>query len=249
MSIRSVSVAFLGILPVLAACGGGDSGERRVIEIVQADGACSPVSIDLSGGERVTFRVVNQGKKDQEIEGIDGTKLEELLVPAGKTRSIDYTAPKDESVRKLKCYTPGGPATIIELKVSGSAERGQAGGGPNVTTGSRKTNKAAKETVAVALSSFEVIPNRASAGAGPIKFLASNTSPTDVHELAVLRVKADGSYENTGEIEGIDPGKGGEITLDLPAGKYLLACLLVPGEAGSKEDHFKMGMRHEFEVK
>ncbi|MEO6398003.1 MAG: hypothetical protein ABIP13_06010, partial [Tepidiformaceae bacterium] len=62
-------------------------------------------------------------------------------------------------------------------------------------------------------------------------------------------VKSDGSYENTGEIEDLEPGKSGEITLDLPAGRYVLACLIAPGAAGSKEDHFQSGMKLDFEVK
>jgi uncharacterized cupredoxin-like copper-binding protein len=62
-------------------------------------------------------------------------------------------------------------------------------------------------------------------------------------------VKDDGSFQNTGEVEDIDPGKDGSIVLDLPAGQYVLACLLVPGEAGSTFDHFKEGMKADFEVK
>jgi uncharacterized cupredoxin-like copper-binding protein len=69
-----------------------------------------------------------------------------------------------------------------------------------------------------------------------------------VHELAVLRVKDDGSYENLGEVEDIDPGKGGDVTLDLKPGKYVLACLITPGEAGSTEDHFSRGMHTELTV-
>jgi len=92
-------------------------------------------------------------------------------------------------------------------------------------------------------------PSVPSVPAGPIRFRATNASKSMVHELAVLRIKDDGSFENTGEVEDVDPGKSGEITLDLPAGKYLLACVLVPGEAGSTVDHFKEGMKTEFAVR
>lgn len=113
----------------------------------------------------------------------------------------------------------------------------------------RITTKAPNDTVKLDLIEFKITPDKASVAAGPTKFVATNTSTTMVHELAVLRIKEDGSFENTGEIEDIDPGKGGEIVLDLPAGKYQLACLLVPGEAGSTVDHFKEGMKTDFEVK
>ncbi len=102
---------------LFAACGSDDSGDRRVIQIVQGDESCTPTAIDLAAGEKVKFEVKNDGKKDQEVEGIDGTKLEELLIPSGKTRSINYTAPKDAGEQKVKCYTPGGASTIIVLAV------------------------------------------------------------------------------------------------------------------------------------
>jgi uncharacterized cupredoxin-like copper-binding protein len=115
--------------------------------------------------------------------------------------------------------------------------------------GSLKTDKAPQDTVDVNLIEFSVTPDKPSVAAGATKFVARNTSTTMVHELAVLKVKDDGSFQNTGEVEDIDPGKDGSIVLDLPAGQYVLACLLVPGEAGSTFDHFKEGMKVDFEVK
>lgn len=100
-----------------AACGSDDSGDRRVIQITQSDDSCSPAAIDLAQGEKVKFEVKNEGKKDQEVEGIDGTKLEELLIPSGKTRSINYTAPREPGEQKVKCYAPGGASTILTLNV------------------------------------------------------------------------------------------------------------------------------------
>ncbi|MFN8616627.1 MAG: cupredoxin domain-containing protein [Dehalococcoidia bacterium] len=102
---------------LFAACGSDDSGDRRLIQITQTDDACSPAAIDLTAGEKVKFEVKNDGKKDQEVEGIDGTKLEELLIPSGKTRSINYTAPKEAGEQKVKCYAPGGSSTILILNV------------------------------------------------------------------------------------------------------------------------------------
>jgi uncharacterized cupredoxin-like copper-binding protein len=113
----------------------------------------------------------------------------------------------------------------------------------------RTTGKAPNDTVKVDMIEFQMTPDKPSVAAGPTKFIATNTSTTMVHELAVLRIKDDGTFENTGEVEDVDPGKSGEIVLDLPAGKYVLACVLVPGEAGSTFDHFKEGMKTDFEVK
>ncbi|MEP6871231.1 MAG: cupredoxin domain-containing protein, partial [Anaerolineaceae bacterium] len=251
----TVSIArplILGFVPFIlaslaVACGSDDGLPRRVITITQTDDGCGPASIELATGEKVQFEVKNDGKKDREIEGVDGTKLEEVLVPSGRTRNLDYTAPGSAGAGKIKCYIPGGNTTIIELAIAGDAKT--SAGGIHATSNSLKTTKPAQDTVNVKLVTFEVSADKLSVSKGATKFIATNASKTDVHELAVLREKSDGSFENTGEIEDIDPGKSGEMTLDLPAGKYVLACLIVPGEAGSKEDHFKSGMKRDFEAK
>ena len=114
---------------------------------------------------------------------------------------------------------------------------------------SRVTTMAPATTVAVALIEYRVTPDKLSVVAGVTKFVATNTSASMTHELAVLLVKPDGSFENTGEIEDIGPGQTKDVSLELPAGKYVLACLIAPGESGSTTDHFKEGMKIDFEVK
>jgi uncharacterized cupredoxin-like copper-binding protein len=111
------------------------------------------------------------------------------------------------------------------------------------------TKKAPADTVSVELLSYKVAADKASVEAGPVKFVARNASPTDVHELAVLRVRDDGTLQNGGEVEDLKPTTSGEIVLDLPKGKYELACLITPGEEGSKVDHYKDGMKLAFEVR
>jgi len=239
--VLAMPAALLGVLAALLAACGGDGGDRRVIQITQTDDACAPLSVDVRGGEKVRFEIKNDGKKDHEVEGIEGMKLEELLIPAGRSRSLDYTAPKQEGAQKIKCYIPGGSATIIEVKVSAV--------GAALTTGPRVTKKPAKDTVVVELDSMTVTADKPAAVAGPVKFRAANLSNVDVHELAVLRVLPGDEYENAGEIEDLRPGASGEVTLDLPAGDYLLACLIAPGEYGSKVGHFPAGMKMAFEVR
>ena len=106
----------------------------------------------------------------------------------------------------------------------------------------------ADSKVDVSLASFKVTSDKPSVSAGKVKFTAKNTETKDVHELAVLKVNDDGSFDNLGEVEDIDPGKGGDVTIDLKPGKYLLACLIAPGEAGSTVDHFQAGMKLDFTV-
>lgn len=100
---------------VLTAC---SSGGGREVEIVATDSECTPTSVTATAGEKLTFVIVNRANGDRELEGIEGAKLEEVLVPKGRTRKVNYTAPAAGTVQKLKCYIPGGPSTIIELRVS-----------------------------------------------------------------------------------------------------------------------------------
>ncbi|MGE3073346.1 MAG: cupredoxin domain-containing protein [Dehalococcoidia bacterium] len=109
-------------------------------------------------------------------------------------------------------------------------------------------DKEPDSTVDVSLSSFKVEASTTTVKAGKIKFTAENTEAKDVHELAVLKVNGPDNFENLGEVEDIDPGKGGDVTLDLEPGEYLLACLIAPGEAGSTVDHFQQGMKLTFTV-
>jgi uncharacterized cupredoxin-like copper-binding protein len=170
-------------------------------------------------------------------------------VPAGKTRRLNYTAPSRESVQKLKCYVPGGASTIIELRVSGTAGRATGDGEGADSRQSPATAMKPDGTVRVDLIEYRVNADRRAVAPGPVKFAVTNLSKTEVHELAVLRVKSDGSFENMDEVEDIEPGASRELVLDLPAGNYVLACLIVPGEAGSRVDHFQQGMRLDFEVR
>lgn len=108
---------FAGIMlmPLAAlACSNSDNGGTPVA-ITQTDDGCTPASIAVSPGEKLHLTVRNDGKKDHEIEGTEGTKLGETLVPAGRTRSVNYTMPNNKDTRKIKCYIPGGSTTIIQL--------------------------------------------------------------------------------------------------------------------------------------
>ncbi|TAK53732.1 MAG: lamin tail domain-containing protein, partial [Dehalococcoidia bacterium] len=66
--------------------------------------------------------VKNESSNDTyEVEGIDGTELEEFAVPRGTTRSVPYAVPSGAATHKVKCYVPGGPSTIIDLTAGGGS--------------------------------------------------------------------------------------------------------------------------------
>jgi plastocyanin len=105
---------------VAAACAESGAGGREV-RVTQEEDACAPTSIVVTPGEKLQFVVTNESDHDvYELEGIEGTKLEEFVVPSGKTRKSGYTVPGDANgTYKLKCYVPSGPSTIIELVAGG----------------------------------------------------------------------------------------------------------------------------------
>ena len=234
-------------LSALAAVACSSSGEGgRVVDVTQADDGCTPSSIDATPGEKLNLKVKNTSGNTYEIEGIEGTQLEEVLVPEDRTREVGYDVPSEGGAFKIKCYVPGSVSTIIEVRTSGGRSASSTIG--STATGTAPAAAGADATVTVGLNEYTVTPDKTSVGAGVIKFDATNNSASMVHELAVLFVNDDGTFENMGEVEDIDPGSGGTVTINLAAGHYQLACLITPGEADSKTDHYQEGMHTDFTV-
>ena len=247
MSRTTLLAAFVSLLAVAIACSTGAAGGREV-RITQQDDGCTPATVSVRPGEKLKLVVKNDAGKFFEIEGIEGTALEEVIIPEGRTREMGYTVPKKQGVYKLKCYSPGDVTTIIELQAEGEPVEGDdAREGDQDGATSPGDALPADDTVRVDLNEFMVTPAKTSVKAGNIEFTASNRGKM-VHELAVLRVMDNGSFENMGELENLPAGESGTITVRLEAGEYQLACLIAAGEAGSDVDHYKQGMHTPFVV-
>jgi hypothetical protein len=236
----------------LAACAGGDGG--REIVITQRDDGCTPARIDAMPGENLKLTVRNEATTNFDLEGIEGARLDAITVLQGKERTVRYSVPDGgAATHRLRCFVPGGAQTIIDVVAGGGAASSSdvtpEASSPRPNPDPEPDPQAVADSVIhVRLFEYTVTPDFASAPAGNIRFEAVNRSQTQVHELAVLRVLADGSLENRGEIEDIAAGGEGKVTLELEPGTYVLACLIVPGEAGSEVDHFAEGMRADFTV-
>lgn len=87
--------------------------------------------------------------------------------------------------------------------------------------------------------------------AGPTTFIVANKGAT-LHEMVVVPSEAgaagirnaDGTANeegSLGEVADVEPGGGGQLTVTMPAGKYVLLCA-IPG-------HFEGGMYQNFVVK
>ncbi len=251
----STLAAAIGIVALAAACTSSGAGGREV-RITQREDGCTPTSIPVTAGEKLKLVVQNESKKDYELEGIDGTSLQEMIVPEGRTRTPGYTVPSGAGIHKIKCYVPAGVSTVIELVATDSAASAASGATASPTAANSPVGAATSgastqsaTSVAVTLVEYSVTADKPSVTAGTIRFIATNVSSAEVHELYVLKAKPDGTFDKLGEIPAIAPQKGGSIELDLAPGAYTLACLIVPGEAGSTVDHYQQGMHTPFTVK
>lgn len=230
---------------VAAACSSSGAGGRAV-DVTQTDAGCTPAFIAATPGEKLNLKVKNETGRLYEVEGIEGTDLQEVVVPEGRTREVGFNVPDEGGISKIKCYAPGGASTIIEVR---AGDLGATSATPSQQA-TRDAGGAADTPVSVTLSEWEVDPSLSRVEAGSIRFEATNESADQVHELAVLRRKEDGSIaELLGEIEDLDPGASGSIVIEMEPGQYELACVIVPGEAGSTVDHYQQGMRTDFEVR
>jgi uncharacterized cupredoxin-like copper-binding protein len=246
-NVSSLAMAAAGVLVLGAACASSGAGGRKV-EITQRDDGCTPKSIAVAAGEKLNLVVKNESASDAyEVEGVDGTKLEEFVVHKGTTRSAGYTVPDGAGTHNVKCYVPAGTSTIIELVAGGASASSKADSSPLAGEPADGGGEAGA-SVAVTLVEYSVTPDRPSVAAGKIRFTATNASKSQTHELAVLKTKPDGTFENMGEIEDIEAGHVGTVVLDLEPGAYQLACLIAPGEAGSTVDHYQQGMHTAFTV-
>jgi uncharacterized cupredoxin-like copper-binding protein len=116
--------------------------------------------------------------------------------------------------------------------------------------------------VQITLQEFAIASAPSSASAGSVSFDIENKGPDDAHEFVVFRTDleptelptlANGSVDEEGEglelvdeVEEIEPGDTGNLTVDLDAGNYVFICNIYDKE--EKEAHYQEGMRTGFTV-
>jgi Cupredoxin-like domain len=115
--IVAMTAAGVALVALCVACGSSGEGGREV-SITQGQAECSPKVIEAAPGEKLNLVVTNDSDKEPyELEGEGGAKLEEIVVPEGKTREVGFDVPEEAGNYELKCYVPGDIETIIEVVV------------------------------------------------------------------------------------------------------------------------------------
>jgi uncharacterized cupredoxin-like copper-binding protein len=116
--------------------------------------------------------------------------------------------------------------------------------------------------VQITLQEFAIATVPATAAAGSVSFDIENKGPDDAHEFVVFRTDlaptelptlANGSVDEEGEglelideVEEIEPGDSGNLTVDLDAGAYVFICNIY--DKKEHEAHYEEGMRTAFTV-
>ena len=161
------------------------------------------------------------------------------------------------------CQSAGTSPTTAPASSAVATSSAAPSDAPSATVTSAAPSQAT--TVSVALQEFAIVPSVASAPAGKVTFVAKNTGPDDVHEMVVLQtdldpaalpVDNDGKADeegdgitSIGETGDVAVGATKDVAFDLAPGKYVLICNIVQTEPdGSKEAHYKVGMRTAFTV-
>ena len=96
---------------------GCSTAQARIIQILQLPDACAPGSFDVRPGERVHLDVRNETTSVGAFEGLDN-RFQQLVVPAGQTRSADWSAPRNVGSARFRCTRLGGPETIVMAVVA-----------------------------------------------------------------------------------------------------------------------------------
>jgi uncharacterized cupredoxin-like copper-binding protein len=113
--MKSVAGIWLSLLlaVVFAACGLTSVGGGEEIHIVadeRSDGMYfEPDVITVAAGTEVTFIIDNQGTVDHEFESNERGEagIEEIIIPAGRTRRVNWTAPSEAGTYPVYCDLPG----------------------------------------------------------------------------------------------------------------------------------------------
>ena len=162
--------------------------------------------------------------------------------------------------------------TLLGILLGGLLLAAACGGDDEKTTATATTqttigpsgSPGAAQQINVTVKEFSVNPEKTSAKAGKITFNVENKGPSQAHEFLVFKTdlgvdelptQSDGSLdeedpalEMIDEITEFNPGQKKSLTVDLEAGKYILACNRGEETGGQVPSHFARGMRTAFTV-
>ena len=130
MRLPALACALLAAALLLSSCsltavGGGE--EITITAGERSDGMFfEPAEIAVAPGADITFVIKNEGSQDHEFESYrDGEAgIDEIIIPPGGTRRVNWTAPSEAATFPFYCDLPGHRAAGMEgtLKVVPDSE-------------------------------------------------------------------------------------------------------------------------------
>jgi uncharacterized cupredoxin-like copper-binding protein len=151
-------------------------------------------------------------------------------------------------------------AALLLVGCSSPASSGSTA--PSTAASSAAASNDEGATVNVTLTEWAVVLDKTSVPAGNVFFHVTNAGTKFKHEFVVLktdlapdalpadstgRVDEEGGAGITyiGEVEELEIGASGDVSLPLTAGSYVLICNIVEA-GGGHESHYNQGMRVAF---
>jgi uncharacterized cupredoxin-like copper-binding protein len=111
--IRKVSLLILSVA-LLTGC---TASSAREVPIEMTNYKLSPATVTVKAGEKITFALTNKSDNDHEFESESG-RFEEVVVPGGKTRKIDWTAPTKAGDYTFECDMAGHEGMEMTITVA-----------------------------------------------------------------------------------------------------------------------------------
>lgn len=102
-------------LAAFAGCG-STAASGREIAVEMTNFKLSPATVEVKAGESVTFVLNNKSDLDHEFES-DEAKVEEVVVPPGKSRKVDWKAPATPGEYEFECDMAGHEGMVMTVTV------------------------------------------------------------------------------------------------------------------------------------
>jgi plastocyanin len=118
--MRKPLIAAMLVLATAAALTGcsASSGGSREVTVEMTNYKLTPTggAIVVKPGAKVTFNLVNKSDTDHEFESDEG-KFEEVVVPANKSRKVEWTAPAKAGEYEFECDMAGHNGMEVDVTV------------------------------------------------------------------------------------------------------------------------------------
>lgn len=115
--MRLKSAFALTLAAVALAAAGCASASGREIPIEMTNYKLSPATVEVKAGETVQFVLDNKSETEHEFES-DAGKFEEVLVPAGKSRKVTWSAPNKAGEYEFECDMAGHDGMSMMIHVT-----------------------------------------------------------------------------------------------------------------------------------